>query len=97
MFLAGISSYGTQSELQCEIIALKQAAAKLKQENSQLKELCEVAYFQLSQYQEKMEDRHEEVKLLKQQMIELSSKGDYQVVISRLQQQLLSLQVKWLF
>ena len=91
--LLGALSCKSQSVLKSEIVTLEKMIETLKQKNSQLQEMCDISHHQLSQHQKKAEDLEKEVAALRQQVMELSSKSDLQVVISRLQQQLLALQV----
>ena len=92
--ILGALSYKSQNSLQSEIITLEKTVESLKQKNSQLQEMYDVTHHQLSQYQEKADDVDKEIVLLRQQVIELSSKSDFQVMNSRLQQQLLALHVR---
>ncbi len=87
----------TQAEkaaLESHIQDLKQTAAKLKLENSQLKEVAEIAR-QQSVAMESWQKSHDiELSSLRHQLLDLEMQSDEKTVIGKLHHQLVTLQVR---
>ncbi len=95
MLLCNIESSDSKShqELQNIVNGLENTIAKLKQENSRIKQRAELSEQQLEFVQNKNTDKEREIEILQQNNIEQATTNDHKTIIGQLQQQLLTLKV----
>ncbi len=95
LLLCNIESSDSKShqELQNIVNGLENTIAKLKQENSRIKQRAELSEQQLEFVQNKNTDKEREIEILQQNNIEQATTNDHKTIIGQLQQQLLTLKV----
>ena len=82
-----------KESLEVHIQSLRQSEAKLKQENSQLKEVAEVARQQNVAMEMWQKSHDSELSSLRHQLLDLQMQSDEKTVIGKLHHQLVMLQV----